>query len=605
MAQRFTIPFVSHKGVSCRIDIYDATYTGDVTTISSTNASTPGYAAETPVVIEEDDSQNLLNVLRYKTGYINLIESSYGSLQSLYPQTNTQIQVYVYYGTSLVFFGYIQAQSFENEWGPGPRDIKLPIFSPLAVMEGEVFSENASLSEVTLGECLYECLFSYNDVILPKSLVSDPDSGVNTPLQIRINPRIVCPFNESYGFGIPLYGVTPSLYAPITYEKFLTAFCNLYGLVAHEFGKTIVFSKYEYTGQYVRMQVSELEEDTMDETGMPTGADVLSLETYFNVATAGSKESIVMPINKLTYNYGDYIKSVAMDLSRSIYRGRVALDNNNYVILEPQTSEFASSFFTTNGGTLSNQNHVRVLGDGSREVVEMNYRGDQGSDIAIFSYTFCNIPDNAAGATIKSTFTHESGETAQVLRMTVMSGGLYFDDNHDWVSTPYYHTLTFDEQGECKTYDVASNGRNVKITIYPNTTGSAFSGVIEEFVIETFADPLAKYTTLVDNKKVVKNETPGQEDAEVEMLMHDAISNDRTVIGGDIPLNRYLYLFTSQLRHMREVEPDDDEATDMALIYLRKISTTAYDKYFRVIAVNFDLVNDLYSLTMHGSQVLD
>lgn len=605
MAKKYTIPFVSLKGTSCRIDLYDSTYTGDVITISPDNADTPGYAAETPITIEENDDQNLLNVLRSKTGYINLIEKTYGSLQSLYPETNTQIQVYVYYGSTLVFFGYIQAQSFENEWSSGPRTLRLPIFSPLAIMDGQTFTENASLSDVTIGACLYECLDVYDDVIIPRDLLLNPESGINTPLQLRVNSRIPCPFNSDYNYGVPLYNITPSPYKPATFQEFLTAFCNLYGLVAHEFGKTVIFSKYEYTGQYVRMLVSELEEDAMDTTDMTTGATELSLESYFSIASDDSKESNVMPIKQLTYIYGDYIDNVPLNLSRSVYRGRVALsyyDYGNLAILEPQTAEFSSSLFTTSGGEMSTQNHVRVLGNGSKEMVEIYYNGADAST-PIFSYTFCNVPADAAGATIRTSFKHESGEADKVLRMVVMSGGLYYDDNHDWVSTPYFHTLTFDEQGECKTYDVASYNRNVKIIIYPDTSDPTIRGVFEEFTLETYADPLRKYEILADNKKVVKNSNPGQDDVEVEMLMHSAIGNDRLVEGGDVPLNTYSYLFLAQLRHIRDVNPT--EATDMAQIYLKKIVTSYYSGYFRIIAVSFDLVNDLYTLTMHRSSILN
>lgn len=605
MAKRFTIPFVSLKGTNCRIDIYDSTYTGDAITISPENSSTPGYADATPITIEEENDENLLNVLRPKTGYINLIEKTYGSLQSLYPKTNTQDQVYVYYDNTLVFFGYIQAQSFENEWASGPRTLNLPIFSPLAIMDGQTFTENALLSDVTIGECLYECLDVYDDVILPRDLVLNAESGVNTPLQLKVNSRIVCPFNSDYNYGIPLYNVTPSPYTPINCQQFLVAFCNLYGLIAHEFGKTIIFSKFEYTDQYVRMQASELEEDTMDTTGMATGATQLALETYFSVASDNSSESGVFPVNKITYEYGEYTDSVAMNLSRSVYRSRVYLslyDVGTLAILEPQTQEFSSSLFTINGGDLSTQNHVRVLGDGSKEMVEIYYNGADAST-AIFSYTFCNVPNNISGATIKSTFTHEEGQADKVLRMTVMSEGKYYDINHDWVTTPQYLTLTFDSQGECKTYDVSTIGKYVTITIYPDTTDPTIRGMIEGFTIETYADPLKRYEILVDDKKVVKNSTPGQEDVSVEMLIHSAIGNAHCVTGGDVPLNRYSYMFQSQLRHIREVNPIT--ATDMAQIYLKKISTTYYDGYFRVIAVSFDPVNDLYTLTMHNSETLN
>ena len=59
----------------------------------------------------------------------------------------------------------------------------------------------------------------------------------------------------------------------------------------------------------------------------------------------------------------------------------------------------------------------------------------------------------------------------------------------------------------------------------------------------------------------------------------------------------YSYLFKSQLRHKRQVKKAT--ATDMALAYLKKITSTEAEGTWRIIAVSFDPWNDDYLITIH------
>ena len=594
MAKKYTIPFKSLAGKDCRIDIYDSTYSGStVTTLKG---------AAQPVVIQEEDDESLLTVLRAKTGYISVVEETFGTLAGLYPETNTQLMVQIYYDGDLIFYGYIQAQAFENQYEAAPRVLQLPIMSPLALMDGWKFGDDTGNSDHMIGAYLDECLSLYEDIIIPRDLLSSAETGTNTPLQMMVNNRTVCPWNNDYDYGLRTDGTDPSPYDPITYQDFLEGFCHLYGLIAHECGKTLVFQKVDYTGQYVKMDVGDLQEDTMDADGMPTGATTLAFESIFTPSGANSREGLVLPLEKLTYDYGDYRENVPMDLSRSKYvmRVQIPLYEYNGAILNPQTNEFYSQFFTTQGGTLDNIDHVRVVGDGTQEGVEMrlSIAAGQSNDVELFRYNFSDVPINISGAKFESTFGHESGQAAVTLRMQVMSGGKYYDENHDWVSSPAFLPLTFDENGNCTTYDVASLSRNVQISIYPpEGSGAAVGGIIYAITLETFADPLRKYEIPIDTKKVVKNTVPSYTDATIDMLMHTACGNSRRLNGGWIARDTYAYLFKSQLRHKRQVKKAT--ATDMALAYLKKITSTAAAGTWRIIAVSFDPWNDDYEITMH------
>ena len=593
--------------IDCRIDIYDRDYSGSVITVSPANPDTPGYAAANPVTIQEDDDENLLKVLRSKTGYLTLVEKTFGSLSSLYPESNTQLAVEVYYNSTLVFYGFVQAQAFENSYEAAPRTIQIPIMSPLTLMDGWNFGDDVYIGETMIGAYLDECLSLYDDVILPLDLITTPDSGTNTPLQLRLNSRIVCPWNDSYDYGLRTDGVDPSCYEPITYQEFLDAFCHLYGLVAHEFGKTIIFSKFDYNGQYIRMNVGDLQDDSYSTSGMPTGDTILAFDDVFRPSGKNSREGMVLPIKKLTYEYGEYTEEVPMDLSRSKYVGRVNLPEYelNCAILNPQTQEFHSDFFTTAGGTLDTTNHCRVLGDGSKEMVELrvNTPAGQTSDVELFRYNFSNVPVNISGATIETSFKHEEGETDTTLRMQVISGGRYYTTSHDWTTTPTFIPITFDKDGKCKTYDVGSNARNVIIKIFPpSASGTSTKGIFYGITLEVFADPLRRYELPVDTKKVVINSNPSYTEESIDMLMHTAIGNERRLTGGYVQRCPFSYMFRSQLRHKRQVKMIS--STDMRLAYLKRVTSSTISGRWRIVSYDFNPWDDEWTITMHRSSTL-
>ena len=86
---RWQLQFASRSNVACRVDIYKREYTGSTVTQLT--------GAATPVYWDEDDDNDLLNVIRVKTGYISVIENTYHELDTLHPSTNIDHYVEVYY----------------------------------------------------------------------------------------------------------------------------------------------------------------------------------------------------------------------------------------------------------------------------------------------------------------------------------------------------------------------------------------------------------------------------------------------------------------------------------------------------------------------------
>jgi hypothetical protein len=465
----------------------------------------------------------------------------------------------------------------------------------------------ASNTERMLGEYLDTVLSSFNYVVMPLGIfIANDDEDIVQPLQLRVNGRTVCPWNPDYNFGMQAFGETPSLYAPITQREFLEGFCNLFGLIVHEVGKTVVFSKFGYTGQYIKMEVGSLQDDDYTTTGMPTGDNILTWEDVFSVASTDNSDSNVMPLGKININYGDYIERVPMDLSRSKAVGPVSLPSFDHTveILDKQTTELQSSLYTTASGALSNTNHVRIVGDGSKEMVEFRAVASSATDILIFSYTFSNVPSYIRGATFESTLNNVK------LKMVVMSGGKYYDENHDWVSSPHYFEIEFDSEGKLVTYDVASNGRTVTLSFYTCGTPSIFgnaAGVIKSINLETtfLENDLARYTISTDTQETIIGNVNSNDSADVDMMFQSAVSNDRMISGGTASMPSYPYLLQARQRQERSVKVISGASVNLPLIYLYKIDAEGYSGYWRVIATSFDPVNDDYKMTMQSSPILN
>jgi hypothetical protein len=67
---KWTIPFVSLGGISCRADIYDTTgedYTGNPAVL---------IGQPQPVTFDEETDDDLLLTVRTRTGYLNIIETA-------------------------------------------------------------------------------------------------------------------------------------------------------------------------------------------------------------------------------------------------------------------------------------------------------------------------------------------------------------------------------------------------------------------------------------------------------------------------------------------------------------------------------------------------
>lgn len=308
---RWTFNFKSFAGVTCRVDIYDE---GSYSPTTLTPATNPFY-------YEEDKSEDLLNVVRAKTGYIRVVETSYNELIDLYAISNRSHFVKFYYGSRLDFVGYMQCQAFENPWIAGSRVLEFPITSPLGVADGHLFEKNNPQYK-TLASLLYEVMSGlnadYERVVYPDLL---------NGLAGKINTAIVCPFSKN--FSQEMSSVWANLYDPLDYASFIKGLCNAFGLIAHDEGTSLVFSKFDHNGGYKYVLLSNLANLSVINTSSVSGNTTMSLDNYFSNRDDDGKHSRVMPLKKLDIQYqGDFIHETDIPFNRVRYNGESALNRN-------------------------------------------------------------------------------------------------------------------------------------------------------------------------------------------------------------------------------------------------------------------------------------
>ena len=340
---KWQIHFKSLKGYDCYVNIYLEGYTGTPSQLKG---------AEVPVYFEEDDSQNLLKNIRYKTGYISFYEETYGEWSDVFPSTNLDRYVEVLYNSQLMFRGFLQAQTFENDWEPGPRVINIPIVSVIGVTQSIYFDPTA-LGNDTL--TTWAVLWHVgNEMTVPFSYVIFPDtegtdSRGNTIPRVTFGEKLrtlhICPYNDQYDRAE--HSTSPTdLYSPCSLYQFLEGLCNAYGWILHEWEDCFVFTKHDHTGDYIKKEMDDIEWDESYTTITPSALD---LSDYINISSNRNTISSIMPVSRIEMNFGTKrIENGVMNFERCAAYFRYWNSNGRlYYFLTPMSNEFGGNLLQT------------------------------------------------------------------------------------------------------------------------------------------------------------------------------------------------------------------------------------------------------------------
>ena len=640
MAKRWTIPFVSKANKQCRIDIYDPSWTGSVTELSTNNANAPGVPAADPFYFEEDDDEDLLQVMRFKTGYINLIETEQDGLIDLYPTTLKSRYIEAYYDNAICFRGYIQQQSFENAWQAVPREVSLPVISVLGIAESMEFGAEMGLSDKCIGYYMKQILrmVEPNETTVAKySYVTFPENSRNGfagDFAATIRPLVTTIDNPSFS-QVRLGTSTP--YTGIALNEFLEGICNAYGWILHDMPDRVLFTKFDNTREYASYPVNyNGTNDIETATGKTSqGAEgVIALETYMEPCADDSTITQIMPLRKITVkNQGELKTSQKVEFNHMratehIYT--VTIDDEKYALVflnnaDNNIKDIASGNLLTNpevSDWILTQNGVAVIDfKGKKSILVQNAQYWQGTGNLFTVYFYdrpLNDPDNYIDGNLKLEVECSWSESILGIgnhdftyRAFQIEFGLYCGQT--LVATK---NMTFQDEGNYKQTveftDVTIPRTGAMWLTVKATNTDAFSYFMLSFDgIRLFYEEPVSMDYLVDNKDpIFIGDAGGFEDADVDMLMSVSTVNSHTINNSfaypsTVFFTNYSYLRHPQTRLQLRMKTKPQQTLSQLQAYIDKIQFWMANWRWRLIALAFHPWDDEWTLTMHRSSTIE
>lgn len=624
MAKRWTIPFVSRQSKQCRIDIYDPSWSGAVTELSTNNANAPGVAAEDPFYFEEDDDENLLSVIRVKTGYINLIETTFGGLDDLHPTLMKNRYVEVYYDSTLVFRGYIQQQTFENDWAAAPREVSLPVISPLGLAESLTFEAEMPLTDNKIGYYMKQIIglldssqgTKYDRVTFPQ--VDNCPEFYGT-----IRPTITTSEKSSFSQAL---NATSFPYEGNSLYDFLEGICNAYGWICHDLPDQILFTRFDHTGNYAYYSVNDLAAATNRQT--VSVSDPMTLNTYMEPCSDDASISLILPLRKLTAkSMGEVISSVKAEYKHmrcsKIYTYNHNGEEEYLVFLKNIVIGAAvdiSGTYLLDSNTVTESENKLYLQDNGINVIDMNGKmmlvmknlgtwSSSGDTLAtLYFYERPVVGVDAERRDMKLKVELTTGDSLNnlgtydiicTLAYELWCGNtLIGSQNVSYINDNYSVELSFD--------NVPNN--NALRLVIKNVSAGTMWPLLSFDKIELYykEESYAKYSF---RSRVIDfvGDVGYSDEAEIDMLMQclwiDSNQIGTTIISG--ASSTYRYLRSTQDRLQIRMQPKSGQSLPMLTAYISRIQYWKSAWRWRLIAMSFNPWNDEYTLTLHHSTTID
>lgn len=592
MARRYFYEFRTLLGKYVTVNIYDRDFTGTAIELDKDVPNSPGMPTDNPVVIEEDDSTNMLDVIRTKTGYLNFVELTDGGLAPLYAKDNTQIEVQIRVSGYLIFQGYVQAQTFDSEWMSHRRKVKIPIQSYMETMDNKQISDCESMGVTSFGEIIESDFSRYSNIIIPELDTEDIDYQSIHPLEMLCLNRTLSPYNDDYNFGVLLDGVIPDVYNSLTMREFLENLCKLYGLVAHDVAQNILLTRADFWGNYLKVETGEASHAGEESTVIGSSTNVIQFYDYFQIGSDDNKIKTENPLSKIHINVDEVPDKVEIDLSQSTYANFT--DNAKRVALQLQNDEVQSTYMTSQSGALSGT-MVRVEGDSSKEmlhVVANTY------DVILFRCFFETKRMSVLNRLIvEAELEHDDEE----MYVAVYSGGKYYNygsEGDQWITTPSYKDLTFDN-GKAE-IEVDHNGPTVEVRfyaknmIYTHGWDVLFKSIRLEWV--TVENPYLYYRHRDTNYILRKGDIASFEEESIDSEFYHSLY-------GYVSTPQYGYMLQSQ--QVLTITARNTTIIDDTTLYMSKMQIGTDATLWRVVAISRNLINDEYTLTLMHSDLTE
>ena len=582
-------------------------------------------------------------------------ETTYGGLADMMPRTITDHYIEAYYGSELVFTGFMQCQEFDDDWVAVPRELEFPIISPLGLLDAFNFTVPAQPGLVTLGSLMYEVMTGlnagYTDVVYPVEGSYEPWDNV-------MSSTVMVPFNESFKH----YDLPAKLFEPRDYRYFVEGICACFGWLVHDTPTSVEFTKYNYNGSYSRLTLGGLINPGTGWSGVQQRAAAFS--DYYSNADNNAMQSVVMPLKQVNLNLeGVDIKDKKLSTDHTVTHGYMGgSDVSREVSLTQVGPDVDGNYLGTaifdTGGEISGSG-VYPIGYGKVEanaktvnvseswVIKYSSGWSEG-DAMITAIFYGMMPKNSMGYSLIR-LKMERGTSLQdmkstnyndvVMNMVIKQGSSYYDLGTDnWTSYFTLNQITIDGQtgkvtpnksfptgGSIGPYteigDIdgilftlpAGIDKPLEVSLRCNSTSNLADGEylrITDMSIANPGDIEVPYNEYYRdrNKIVVGNNATGTAEKDITVNFNNYVGSrgehsfgDETYgpTGGS-PTMPYLFapmtVLTEKVK--RKSTPDFDE-------YAAKWTYWINGWRWRMIAWNFSLRDDIYQITLARSSTIE
>ena len=631
---KWLMNFASRDGVQYRLAIFADGYTGGTTQL------TP---ADAPFYVEEEFGEDLLQVVRAKTGYIRFMRYDDTDVDDLIPTTVTDRYIELYRGNLPIFKGYLQPQSYEktvnyaDSGNPG-EEMEIAFTSPLGIINDLEFDKETTPQKFTLAAVLNKALGKmggsegspYQYVYFPRASNSD-----RMLFNTTISSLLISPLSEDNAHGYTL--TLSDCFDQQTVGYFIEGLAHAYGCIVHEVANALVFSRFDFEDQfqkYERYAVGTSGCITIDNPGE------VALSPRYLIAV-DNVASTMRPLRKLEINYeGDFNVEYNMSFQHCQRRTgndayqKYGLATNIPVLTDEVNVPYvrdSCSVSATNGRPIYTGGYLIAYGNGSlSEMALFCFNSEQtghtynNGDVLLECGFFGYI-----GKTAKLSIEVKWGENMKlecpdipeiiqsVAYVRVEANGKYLSSGGTWInsvaSAAQINLRTLKENDDqLFTLDIPSYGITEQVFPLKVSIVQSSLGLFQASYLVAFPDVSLSYSATNNvsdyvyegvnrNTQVLKGD--GLEEDSIDVPFSPYFLNSHSLypqISYNIP--EYRYMFKPQ-RIIRITIPGDMPTDPEYLLYLQK--TMFKGTPYRITAISYDPWNDERTLTMHNSETLN
>lgn len=233
------IPFKSINGHDCEI-VIGTTGSSDVTLT----------AGPDPFVIQGDSDPDFFSPIRTQTGTIKVVGVSTDFDDLMNATTPLDRPVYFYVDDVLQWVGFMECESFAQEWSSVQHEVSISVKSPLETLKG-IYPNTSTHGYATIGVLLYEMVMSLGGTTFVADMYFTSRTPAATALARIIN-------RDNWIELLDEQDVDSSWFSAASYYDILEDLCKAHGWQLQECGTRWIFSSHDYDHVYYQVTTSNL-----------------------------------------------------------------------------------------------------------------------------------------------------------------------------------------------------------------------------------------------------------------------------------------------------------------------------------------------------------